>query len=92
MLRGVESGFSIARAARGGGISFVSDRFGRVLSERRSEVALGVLESEVPISSEEPTIYASIGDLFGGICVIAWVVLIAVRLGAFTALAARERP
>ena len=92
VLRGVESGFSIARAARGGGISFVSDRFGRVLSERRSEVALGVLESEVPISSEEPTIYASIGDLFGGICVIAWVVLIAVRLGAFTALAARERP
>ena len=91
VLRGIESGFSIARAARGGGISFVSDRFGRVLSERRSDVALGTLQTEVPIPQAAPTIYASVGDLFGWICVIAWGAFIALRLRAFRRFAARPR-
>lgn len=90
VLRGVESGFSIARAARGGGISFVSDRFGRVLSERRSNAALGILQSEVPIPLAAQTTYASVGDLFGWICVLVWAAFIALRLGASGRRAAHQ--
>lgn len=81
VLRGVESGFSIARAARGGGISFVSDRYGRIIAERRSDATMGILRSTSLIQFSGPTIYASVGDLFGWICVLVLAFLSALRFG-----------
>jgi apolipoprotein N-acyltransferase len=83
VLRGVESGFSIARAARGGGISFVSDRYGRVLAERRSDGSMGVLEASIPLRTAASTVYTSIGDLFGWLCVLGWAVLTILRFRMF---------
>lgn len=81
VLRGVESGFSIARAARGGGISFVSDRYGRVIAERRSDATMGSLIVRAPLEPADRTLYSRIGDLFGWVCVLAWAIMLAFRFG-----------
>lgn len=91
VLRGVESGFSIARAARGGGISFVSDSYGRVLTERRSDDTMSVLEAEIPLGTTASTVYTSIGDLFGWTCVLGWVILTLLRYGSFVSVLGRVR-
>ncbi|WP_162892712.1 nitrilase-related carbon-nitrogen hydrolase [Blastomonas fulva] len=91
VLRGVESGFSIARAARGGGISFVSDRYGRVLAERRSDGTMGVLEAEIPLRKTASTVYTAIGDLFGWLCALGWVILTLLRYGLFERVLGRVR-
>lgn len=91
VLRGVESGFSIARAARGGGISFVSDQYGRVLAERRSDGTMGVLEAEIPLRTAAQTIYTSIGDLFGWLCVFGWGILTLLRYGLIERVLGRVR-
>jgi apolipoprotein N-acyltransferase len=72
VMRGVESGSSVVRSARHG-ISFASDRFGRVVAERRSDLSVGKLVSSVPLGAHKPTVYARIGDLFGWLCLVGWV-------------------
>ena len=78
ILRGVEMGSSIARAARHG-ISFVSDRYGRVTAERRSAVTVSTLISRVPADPGSSTYYALLGDVFGWGCVVAWTILLILR-------------
>ena len=69
VLRGVESGFAIVRAARNGLLT-VSDRYGRVLAEGpSSEERVATLLAAVPRGGT-PTPYAYRGDVFGWICVI----------------------
>lgn len=82
VLRGVEVGSSIARAARHG-ISFVSDRYGRVIAERRSSATMGALVTRMPTDPGDATIYGKFGDVFGWLCVLAWMLLLGLRLGAF---------
>ncbi len=63
VMRGVESGFSIARSARQGLLSISDDR-GRVLAERNTNGAPFVtLIASVPVRNE-PTFYARSGDWF----------------------------
>jgi len=70
VMRGVESGFSIARAARGGFLT-VSDDRGRILAETRSNSAPFVtLLADVPVA-HDTTVYLLLGDWF------AWLVLAA---------------
>ncbi len=90
VLRGVESGSTIARAARHG-FSFVSDRYGRVTAERRSDTTMGALLSRAPIDPGGSTVYARIGDVFGWACVLAWAFLLAFRFGLFGKLFGRNR-
>jgi len=57
-LRGVESGFAIARTARRG-LMTVSDRYGRILAEQASGPETTVLNARFPAADEEPpTIFA----------------------------------
>jgi apolipoprotein N-acyltransferase len=72
IMRGIESGTSIVRSARKG-ISFASDRYGHVISERRSDLDVGILVTDVPLSAHSPTVYARIGELFGWLCLIGWI-------------------
>lgn len=88
-LRGVESGMSIARAARGG-ISFVSDRYGQITAERRSDTEMGVLLASIPHDRGSRTVYSSLGDAFGWMCVVAWAGLLALRIGVFRKLPGRS--
>ena len=85
MLRGVESGYAIARSARNGVLT-VSDGYGRVTAEAPSgpQTAYNVV---VPTTGPGPTFYARIGDVFGwftlalGIVLIGWTMWVRRRAG-----------
>src|SRR5439155_23424532 len=72
ILRGVESGFSVARSAKQGLLT-VSDNRGRILLEK-SGSASGMVSAEalVPVAHAS-TIYARSGDWFPWTCVAAFV-------------------
>lgn len=89
ILRGVESGSSIARASRHG-ISFVSDRYGHVIAERRSDASMGVLLTKAPDDPGSATYYALFGDVFGWGCAVVWAILLAIRNGRFSKTAANN--
>jgi apolipoprotein N-acyltransferase len=74
-LRGIEGGYTVARAARHG-LSFISDPYGRIVAERRSGAATGTLIARAPAVLTTPTLYARVGDLFGWTCVVAWLGLV----------------
>jgi apolipoprotein N-acyltransferase len=83
MLRGVESGYAIARSARNGVLT-VNDAYGRVLQQAPSgpQTAYNV---SVPSSGPGPTLYSRIGDVFG------WSMLaLAALLTGWTILAGRR--
>ena len=64
ILRGVESGFSIARAPKEGILS-VSDNRGRVLAEKSTDTApFAALVATVPVQHES-TLYDRLGNWFG---------------------------
>jgi len=82
IMRGVESGFSIARAAKGGSM-YASDSRGRILAESMSNAApFSSLVVDVQVSNE-PTVYRRWGDWF------AWVMVVYVLLA--TASLGRDR-
>ncbi|MFY9939529.1 MAG: nitrilase-related carbon-nitrogen hydrolase [Silvibacterium sp.] len=85
VLRGVESGFSIARVAKQGLLTLTDDR-GRVLAERNSSAQLWntsdpftTLTGSIPVRNE-PTIYARTGDWFAWLD-LALAVLLFLPLG-----------
>ena len=68
VMRGVEDGFSIARAAKQGYLT-VSDNRGRILAETQSDSApFATLVADVPVV-HDTTVYLRLGDWF------AWLVL-----------------
>jgi apolipoprotein N-acyltransferase len=68
MMRGVEQGYAVARAARRGLLT-LSDNRGRVLVEVDSaSAAVASALSELPVAAER-TPYARIGDAFAWLCV-----------------------
>jgi apolipoprotein N-acyltransferase len=67
LMRGVESGFSIARAAKQGYLT-VSDDRGRILAEARSDSSPYVtLMADVP-EQHDTTLYQIAGDWFAWLC------------------------
>ena len=83
ILRGVESGFAIARAAKQGYLT-VSDNRGRIRAETTSDSApFATLLTTVP-ESHTPTLYLWLGDWF------AWLSL-AMLAGALVHLARLRR-
>ena len=82
ILRGVENGFSIARAPRHG-ILTVSDGRGRVLAERSTAAApFATVLAQVPVSHQS-TLYSRIGN---------WFPWCSIALLLFLLLFARPRP
>lgn len=85
MLRGVESGYAIARSARNGVLT-VSDAYGRVTNEAPSgpQTSYNVT---IPRTGPGPTLYAQIGDVFGwsmlglAALLIAWTIWARRRAG-----------
>jgi len=68
VMRGVEGGFSIARAAKQGYLT-VSDNHGRILAETQSDSApFAALVADVPVA-HDTTLYLLLGDWF------AWIAL-----------------
>ncbi|TCV96426.1 apolipoprotein N-acyltransferase [Luteibacter rhizovicinus] len=76
IMRGVESGFAIARVARSGRLTLSDDR-GRVVAEASSEKHDAELVGDLPLH-ETQTLYARWGDWFVWldlIALVAWLVL-----------------
>jgi len=70
VMRGVESGFSVVRAAKQGNLS-VSDSRGRILAEARSsEAPFATLVASVP-AVHVATLYARFGDWFAWLAILA---------------------
>lgn len=81
VLRGVESGFSIARSAKQGILS-VSDNRGRILAERSSSFRpFTTLLASLPVL-HETTLYDRWGDWFAWLNVAALAALLLIPLGA----------
>jgi apolipoprotein N-acyltransferase len=75
IMRGVEGGFSVARAAKNGYL-MVSDSRGRVIARRRSDsAAFATLLADVPVG-HETTLFQRWRDWFAWIAVslLAWVI------------------
>jgi apolipoprotein N-acyltransferase len=76
VMRGVEDGFSVARASRDGNLT-VSDDRGRILAETRSDSAtVATLMAEAP-AGHEATVFQALGDWFawiamGGLALSCW--------------------
>lgn len=76
VMRGVEDGFSIARAAKTGFLT-VSDDRGRILGERRSNAApFATLLVDAPVT-HHATLYQSLGDWFAWVAVLLFVLSLA---------------
>jgi apolipoprotein N-acyltransferase len=76
ILRGVESGFSIARAPKQGILTVTDDR-GRVLAERDTGSApFAVLVASVPVRNER-TLYDRAGDWFAWLNLVLAVIVLA---------------
>lgn len=71
-MRGIEGGYTVARTARDG-LSSVTDAYGRIVAQRRSDEKVGQLTSQLPQALSAPPLYAQIGDLFGWLCLLAWI-------------------
>jgi apolipoprotein N-acyltransferase len=71
ILRGVEDGFSVIRSGADGLLT-VTDPYGRVLAQTRSQPDPGAsLTATARICAPIATLYSSVGDLFGYLCVLA---------------------
>lgn len=80
IMRGVESGFSVVRSAKGGSL-FVSDDRGRILAEVKSNSApFSTLLASVP-QSHNRTLFLLLGNWFAWVAV-ALLVLCLLRLAA----------
>src|ERR1700722_20162221 len=89
VVRGVESGFSLARAARGGGLSGKYSR-GRLVASR--EPARGedtMVLGNLPIGTSR-TLYSRTDDWFGRLCVI-FTILLMLRLAVGVLSSAQMR-
>ncbi|MDE3155453.1 MAG: hypothetical protein KGN76_10150 [Acidobacteriota bacterium] len=69
VVRGVEAGFSVVRAAQDGRLT-ISDPYGRVRAERRSAAAASVLLAGGVQAGHITTIYDRIGDWFAWSCLL----------------------
>ncbi|MCC7701547.1 carbon-nitrogen hydrolase family protein [Janthinobacterium sp. GW460P] len=76
VVRGVESGYAVLRAAREGVLT-VSDAYGRVLAERASSAMPGsTLLAPLPAALPAPTWAGWLGPLFGWLCVALGAILL----------------
>lgn len=67
ILRGVDSGFTIARNSKQGRLS-ITDNRGRVLAEAtESRTGFTVVDSIAPVARQD-TIYVRFGDWFARVC------------------------
>jgi len=89
VVRGVESGFSLARAARGGMVS-ANDSRGRQIAARATSRDLdAIATADLPLGPGR-TLYSRTGDWFGELSVI-FTILLMVRLGISIWYAAHMR-
>ena len=89
VMRGVEGGFAMVRAAHDG-LVFASDAQGRlVASKKDAPTGLTMVVADLPLGPG-PTLYTRIGNLFAWICV-AWCLVLGVALASWRWLRSERR-
>ncbi|HEX6613649.1 MAG TPA: nitrilase-related carbon-nitrogen hydrolase [Rhodanobacteraceae bacterium] len=88
IMRGVENGFAIARAARNGRLTLSDDR-GRVLAEASSEGRDADLVGDLPLRQTH-TLYARWGDWFAWLDLAALLILVGIAFAPATRANERE--
>jgi apolipoprotein N-acyltransferase len=78
MMRGVESGFAIARAAKEGLLT-VSDSRGRILAYRSSKAAPFATLLAIAPARHETTLYDRFGDWFAWVCLCGLAALLGLQ-------------
>ncbi len=92
VVRAVEAGFSLARAARQGMVSATDSRGREIAMAATSRTKDAVATASLPLGTG-PTAYSRNGDWFGQLCV-AFAILLTLRLGVsiwYAALMRRRR-
>lgn len=85
VMRGVEGGFGLVRAAKNGYLT-ISDNHGRILAEVRSDSApFATLIAEVP-AVHDATLYLALGDWFAwvALAIVAFALIRLYRLRGYT--------
>jgi apolipoprotein N-acyltransferase len=89
VLRGVEAGFSIARAARNGMVSANDSRGHQIAALATSPIQDAIATADLPLGPGQ-TFYSRHGDWFGQLSVI-FTILLMLRLGVSIGYAANQR-
>jgi apolipoprotein N-acyltransferase len=89
VVRGVEFGFSLARAARGGILSASCSRGKEIAARSPIHTEDTTLTADIPVGTGS-TLYSRTGDWFGHLCQI-FAVLLLLRLGVTLLLAEQTR-
>ena len=89
VARGVESGFSLARSARGGYVSASDSRGRKIATLGMAPSKDAVLLADLPLGSGS-TLYSHTGNWFGQLCVI-FTILLMLRLAISIFAAAYRR-
>ncbi len=89
VVRGVESGFSLARAARGGMVSANDSRGRQITAQATSRTGDTIATADLPLGTGR-TLYSRTGDWFGRLSVI-FTILLMLRLAVSIWYAARMR-
>lgn len=89
VVRGVESGFSIARAARGGMVSANDSRGRQIAARETARGADAIAIADLPLGTGQ-TLYSRTDDWFGHLCVV-FTILLMLRLAVSIWYAARMR-
>ena len=89
VVRGVESGFSIARAARGGMVSANDSRGRQIAARETARGADAIATADLPLGTGQ-TLYSRTDDWFGHLCVV-FTILLMLRLAVSIWYAARMR-
>jgi apolipoprotein N-acyltransferase len=77
VLRSIENGVPMARTARDG-LLILNDRYGRIVAEARTVGAFTTLIGDLPLGGRGGnTLYDKIGDVFGWICAVVGIGLVA---------------
>jgi apolipoprotein N-acyltransferase len=89
VVRGVESGFSLARAARGGMLSASDSRGREIAAIESTNGADTIATANLPIGAGW-TLYSRLDDLFGRLCVM-FTILLMLRLAVSISYSIRTR-
>ncbi len=89
VVRGVEAGFSVARAARGGLVSANDSRGRQLAADKTSQTHDAIAIADLPLGTG-PTLYSRTGDWFGQLSAI-FTILLMLRLAISILYAARKR-
>jgi apolipoprotein N-acyltransferase len=80
LLRSVENAVPMARSARDGLLT-LNDRYGRLISVARTTAGFKTLVGELPLDGRGGnTLYDRIGDVFGWICLVVGIGLVAISI------------